>query len=275
MKYYIATKLENHAAHNALRDILNKRGHEITYDWTHHGPVYSHGLERVREVAELEINGVLAADVVIVLWPGGRGTHVEMGAALAQNKPVVFVSDIEAHHKATTETCAFYHSASVTRCKDFRDVAPILTEFAARQPAEVQEPVGGLDWISVAIRDMCEIPYRDSPEGMPDMLVVSAEEIRDAIERRMPHPAPLPDTVSVPDAWMPIETAPKVGRILVWNAYFGVYSSEYHEEYDNDDIPIAERKVKWSGYPLGLSNIGFGKWYCVPILWQPLPPPPK
>lgn len=75
--------------------------------------------------------------------------------------------------------------------------------------------------------------------------------------------------------WMPIETAPKVGRILVWNAYFGVYSSEYHEEYDNDDIPIAERKVTWRGYPLGLSDIGFGKWYCVPSLWHPLPPPPK
>lgn len=74
----------------------------------------------------------------------------------------------------------------------------LKNSLAARQPAEVQEPVGGLDWISVAIRDMCEIPYRDSPEGMPDMLVVSAEEIRDAIERRMPHPAPLPDTVSVP-----------------------------------------------------------------------------
>ena len=27
--------------------------------------------------------------------------------------------------------------------------------------------------------------------------------------------------------WMPIETAPKQGRILVWNAYFGVYSSEF------------------------------------------------
>lgn len=74
--------------------------------------------------------------------------------------------------------------------------------------------------------------------------------------------------------WMPIETAPKVGRILVWNAYFGVYSSEYHEEYDNDDIPIAERKVTWRGYPLGLSDIGFGKWYCVPSLWQPLPAAP-
>jgi len=132
MKYYIATKLENHAEHNKLRDVLNNRGHQITYDWTYHGPVYSHGLERVREVAQLEINGVLDADVVVVLWPGGRGTHVEMGIALAQQKPVIFVSDVEAHHQATTETCAFYHAPTVALCTRLTDVAPIIAQLSVK-----------------------------------------------------------------------------------------------------------------------------------------------
>lgn len=115
MQYYIATRLENTTAHNRLRDVLNSLGHVITYDWTTHGPVYSHGLERVAEVAGLEAKGVLDADWVIVLWPGGRGTHVELGVALGANKHVHFISPEPAHHQATSETCAFYHHPLVRR----------------------------------------------------------------------------------------------------------------------------------------------------------------
>jgi nucleoside 2-deoxyribosyltransferase len=115
MKIYIASKLENFENVHALRDCLRENGHEITYDWTLHGPVYGSGLARVREVAEAEAQGVLAADIVIVVWPGGRGTHVEMGMAIAARKVVIFVSGDERHHTATTETCAFYHHPSVRR----------------------------------------------------------------------------------------------------------------------------------------------------------------
>ncbi|EIQ01112.1 Nucleoside 2-deoxyribosyltransferase [Opitutaceae bacterium TAV1] len=126
MKYYIASKLENHAAHNRLRDSLTAIGHTITYDWTHHGAVYRHGLERIREVAKLETLGVLNADVVIVLWPGGRGTHTELGMALGAGKPVIFISDDERHHQATTETCAFYHHPLVTRGRTVAEVPALL-----------------------------------------------------------------------------------------------------------------------------------------------------
>ena len=128
MKYYIATKLENHAAHNRLRDTLNALGHQITYDWTTHGPVYRSGLNRVREVAELETFGVTKADLVIVLWPGGRGTHCELGMALAAGIHVIFVSDNEAHHEATTETCAFYHHPLVIRCRTVDEIPAIIPQ---------------------------------------------------------------------------------------------------------------------------------------------------
>lgn len=114
MKIYIASKLENHAAVAALRDELRSLGHEITYDWTVYGPVYKSGLDRVREVAEMEALGVINADLVIVLWPGGRGTHVELGIAIGAGIRVIFVSDDERHHQATTETCAFYHHHRVS-----------------------------------------------------------------------------------------------------------------------------------------------------------------
>lgn len=117
IKFYIATKLENWQAHNWLRDRLLDAGHEITYDWTVHGPVYSKGLGEVCLVAHKEAKGVRDADIVIMLWPGGRGTHVELGMALAHGKPVFFVSDVEEHHEATAETCAFYHHCLVIRSK--------------------------------------------------------------------------------------------------------------------------------------------------------------
>ena len=126
MKYYIASKLENHAEHNRVRDALNALGHEITYDWTPHGPVYGSGLARVREVAELETRGVLDADFVVVLWPGGRGTHVELGMAIAAGKRVVFISADERHHQATTETCAFYHHPLVRRGREASEIPALL-----------------------------------------------------------------------------------------------------------------------------------------------------
>lgn len=115
MKYYIATKLENHAAHNDLRDALASMGHTITYDWTVHGPVYLQGIERIREVAQLEHQGVADADMVIMLWPGGRGTHVELGMAISLGKHCVLISRVKDHHLATPETCAFYHHPKVER----------------------------------------------------------------------------------------------------------------------------------------------------------------
>lgn len=92
MKFYIATGINNAYTHNIVRDLLIKEGHEITYDWTLHGAVISKGLERCKEVCLLEIEGVYTADVVIVIWPGGRGAHVELGIAIASKKQIHLVS---------------------------------------------------------------------------------------------------------------------------------------------------------------------------------------
>lgn len=79
--------------------------------------------------------------------------------------------------------------------------------------------------------------------------------------------------------WQPIDTAPKDRRILVFNSWFGVYSSQYTVERehlgDDDRRRTSERPVKWTGYPLGLTDIGLGRWYCVPTHWMPLPEPPQ
>lgn len=43
-----------------------------------------------------------------------------------------------------------------------------------------------MDWIDLLIRDLCEIPDRNSPDDQPEMLVVTASEIRAVIEIRCP-----------------------------------------------------------------------------------------
>lgn len=112
MKFYIATGLDNWREHNNLRDALIKDGHVITYDWTVHGPVWKDGIKRIQEVAIAELNGIIKADTVIVLYPGGRGTHVELGYALALMKPVIFYSPYPEHYEPSPDYCAFYAMTS-------------------------------------------------------------------------------------------------------------------------------------------------------------------
>lgn len=131
MKYYIATKLDNQIAHNNLRDWLALHGHEITFDWTKQGAAWLRGIDAIREVAELEANGVLDADIVIVLWPGGRGTHVELGMAIAAGKRVLMFSPIEEHHTASPETCAFYHHPLVELVRGEDELIDALKQLEA------------------------------------------------------------------------------------------------------------------------------------------------
>ena len=126
MKYYIATGLENHQAHNQLRDMLNGLGHKITYDWTEHGPVWQKGQGACRQVALKELAGVEAADTVIVLMPGGRGTHIELGAALIKSKRILFYSAEDKDHWVNEKFCAFYAHPGIVHFKIWEDLTGYL-----------------------------------------------------------------------------------------------------------------------------------------------------
>lgn len=103
---YIATRLENAAEHNRLMAMLAESGIGVTYDWTTHGSVKDTSRSRIQEVSCNEVRGVVDADIVIVLLPGGRGTHVELGIALGLNKQVILIGD---DGGIGEKTCAFYH----------------------------------------------------------------------------------------------------------------------------------------------------------------------
>lgn len=115
MKYYIATSTSRMPFHNTVRGHLKQLGHEITYDWTTHGSVRHTSLSRLQEVAQLEFQGILDADFVLVLLPGGKGTHAELGFSIASRKKVFIHSEDPKTFEIGPEICAFYHHAEVVR----------------------------------------------------------------------------------------------------------------------------------------------------------------
>lgn len=120
---YIATGLANAAQHNRLRDVLAANGWTITYDWSTHGAVAHLGQERWEEVAVNEATGATEADFVVVLLPGGRGTHVELGLALAAGKVVYLFAETEEQLLLEEKTCIFYYHPLVRRvCGDLLDL---------------------------------------------------------------------------------------------------------------------------------------------------------
>ncbi|NGX35747.1 MAG: hypothetical protein K1000chlam1_00580, partial [Candidatus Anoxychlamydiales bacterium] len=108
MKYYIATSIKRAKELNLIRDALNEFGHKITYDWTIHGSVKNTSLERLKEVGEDMIDAIKEADFIVVLLPGGKGTHTELGASIAYNKRIFLHTLDPELIQLGEKTCAFY-----------------------------------------------------------------------------------------------------------------------------------------------------------------------
>lgn len=113
--FYIATGLERAEEQRAAAKQLEALGFTNAYDWTAHGSVQSEGPERIREVSESELGAVLEADLFVALLPGGRGTHTEFGAALANKRLRAYKGDhdrtlllVGPINDASGRTCAFY-----------------------------------------------------------------------------------------------------------------------------------------------------------------------
>lgn len=87
--FYLATAKDRGEELETLVDALKSHGWERTYAWNGED---EGGPAQFSDVAIKELKGVADADVLVVLLPGGRGTHVEIGAALALGKPVVLHS---------------------------------------------------------------------------------------------------------------------------------------------------------------------------------------
>ena len=123
MKYYIATSFQNKEAHRECRQFFSDMGYELTFDWT----VYPFIADPyvMYTVATKEIDAVKAADFVVVLLPGGGGTHTELGAAIAHDKPGFLVAP---HPQQLLDsqglTNPFYYHASVQMVSRIESIPP-------------------------------------------------------------------------------------------------------------------------------------------------------
>lgn len=108
MKFYIASKLENCEQVQNLAELLKVIGWEHTYDWTLHDLTKETDIETLKSIGQEEFDAVKNADIVIVLSPQGRGTHVELGIAVALNKTIYISHDDDKYFKVDDNTSAFY-----------------------------------------------------------------------------------------------------------------------------------------------------------------------
>jgi nucleoside 2-deoxyribosyltransferase len=104
-RFYLATRKDRATEADAISNELKDYGWERTLTWSDqaHADSESHAA-----LAQAELRAVTEADVLIVMLPGGYGTHVEIGAALALGKPIV----LHAPDQKTLETpypCVFHY----------------------------------------------------------------------------------------------------------------------------------------------------------------------
>lgn len=108
-RFYLSTRKDRNAEGVPLLEALKTNGWERTFDWTDRE---ASDPSEYADLAITEIAGIREADVLIVLLPGGYGTHVEIGAALTLGKPVI----LHAPNRKTLETpypCAFHYHPGV------------------------------------------------------------------------------------------------------------------------------------------------------------------
>ncbi len=110
MKFYIASGLLNKEAVNYVSEKLIKAGCIHTYNWTKNDRAST--LEELQAIGEEERNAILASDVVVILLPGGKGSHIELGIALGRGKKIfLYSADEKVNDFETTST--FYQLPEV------------------------------------------------------------------------------------------------------------------------------------------------------------------
>lgn len=85
--FYVASSFRNIVNVRYVAQILESMGYVNTYDWTQNASARDARtvtLGDLRSIGQHERDAVIGADVVVVLLPGGKGTHVEFGIAIAK-----------------------------------------------------------------------------------------------------------------------------------------------------------------------------------------------
>ena len=113
MKFYIGSGMKNCELVNYYSKKLEEKGWKHTYNWTKN----INGDETIKDLIEyskLEQQGIIDSDVVIILLPAGRETHIELGMALALNKKIFLCSENKEEF-SIKNTVNFYQLPNIVR----------------------------------------------------------------------------------------------------------------------------------------------------------------
>jgi hypothetical protein len=111
--FYIASAYGNKKQVSEMAKILKMFGWFQTYDWTILPASDSEEEARLRGIAE--INGVRDCEIMIILLPGFKGTHTELGIALGMGKKVYIYAPEQDCFLQDGLPIPFYFHPSVTR----------------------------------------------------------------------------------------------------------------------------------------------------------------
>ncbi|KQL51428.1 hypothetical protein AN964_20905 [Heyndrickxia shackletonii] len=111
MKFYIASSFQNVETVNALSSKLVENGFQQTYDWTQNEK--SVGIEELKEIAIKEKEAVMECELFILLLPGGKGSHTELGIALGSGVKSIYIFAPHSENKKDSLATTFYHLPEV------------------------------------------------------------------------------------------------------------------------------------------------------------------
>lgn len=125
MKVYIASKLENASKVHLIQQLLREKGYTFPHDWA---SLYLGGNDKADDLADQQIAAVTNSDAVVLLLPGGRGSHVEFGAALGAGRPtaVLRLSGDD------TKVIGFYRACNTPVLTNLSELAEFLLEVKLR-----------------------------------------------------------------------------------------------------------------------------------------------
>jgi hypothetical protein len=123
MKFYVASKWEDKTRTKKVLEQLKDHGHEIEADWTVHERLdpFEENLEKAQQNIEKDLLAARNCDVFVLLSNQiSRGSHAELGAALAENiagegPKIYIVGEYRDDH-------LFYFHDSVTRVETVDEV---------------------------------------------------------------------------------------------------------------------------------------------------------
>ena len=113
MKFYIGSGFKNFELVNIISEKLINLGHIHTHNLAKN-IIENETIEDMIRASELEKQAIIDSDVVIIILPAGRGTHIELGMALALNKKVYLYSK-DGKDFELENTVNFYEIPEITK----------------------------------------------------------------------------------------------------------------------------------------------------------------